>query len=437
MNPVFAAYKTILSRPGAWQFSLAGFLARYPMALVGLSTILMLQILYDSYSLAGRAAGVNIVSYAVMAPYLARWTDKYGQAKVMRPCIAISGLALIALIVAAVNHAPEWIILTATAVSGGFSGSLGSMVRARWSHILDNPSHLRTAFAMEAGIDEVAFMTGPVLATGATTLIHPAAGLGLALFFIFGGGFWFMSQRQTEPPPRKPEPPQDSQEETPEGKKPRKVRTRSVMLTPVMFVMGFVFIVGGALFGISDLSIVAFATEEGSRPSAGIILAVYATGSLISAFLYGAYPWRLSLWKLFAIGILLLAIGNSLFVFATSIPMLMIIVFLTGFSISPTTANVSAIVQQTVEPGRLTEGLTWMSTCMNVGVSVGSAIGGVVVDHGGSAAGFRTLIIAAWSTVFVMLLGLRVLKKADQDSRPRLNPPEDKKDIAEGDTSNA
>ena len=67
-----------------------------------------------------------------------------------------------------------------------------------------------------------------------------------------------------------------------------------------------------------------------------------------------------------------------------------------------------------------------MSTAMNIGVSVGSSIGGRAIDMGGAHSGFSVAIIGAWTMVALMLIGLPRLRRDTlaAESRPLL-PPED------------
>ena len=53
----------------------------------------------------------------------------------------------------------------------------GGSVRARWSHRLRDSPLLDTAFAIEAVVDELTFVVGPVLVTFLATAVDPAAGL--------------------------------------------------------------------------------------------------------------------------------------------------------------------------------------------------------------------------------------------------------------------
>ena len=63
-------------------------------------------------------------------------------------------------------------------------------------------------------------------------------------------------------------------------------------------------------------------------------------------------------------------------------------------------------------PGaQLTEGLTWMSTAMNIGASLGAAAGGRAIDARGAHGGFLVAVAAACLMVFLMLSGLRRLRR--------------------------
>lgn len=372
---------------------------------MNISIVIMLSTLYGNYSIAGKTAAISVISFAVGAPYIARLVDRYGQFRVLRFTLAIAGLTLLAMTFLALNRVnPIWVYLLA-AISAASSGATGSMVRARWAYILDSPTQIRTAFAFEAALDEIAFMTGPVVATVLTTSVHLGAGLFFAVGCIFIGGYWYILLRSTEPPA---------------AGKVANERTTSLLRLPAVVFLALTNIGAGLIFGIVDVATVAFATEHGSRESSGVILGVFAAGSFISALLYGARNWRIPQWKLYAIGVTMLAVGCSLFFLAHSTWALALIMFFTGFSISPTLTNVSAIISQVVDSKRLTEGFTWMTTAMNVGVALGAMMAGYLIDYGKSPLAFGAVVVCAWIMFFLMLAGLGVIRRADRASRPRL-----------------
>ena len=396
---VLNRYREILSLPGALQFALAGLLARAPMSMVGISIILAIRALYSSYSLAGLISAMQVIAFAVCAPVLARMVDRYGQMQVMLPSVMVSSLSVVALIFAILNLAPPAILAILAVVMGATSGSLGALVRARWAYVCESPAQLQVAYAMEAAFDELVFVLGPVAATLLAASVHPVAGLWVSLAFMVVGSLLFLLQRSTQPPTNRPAPGQ---------------KKRSVMRSGAMLALAGTYVFTGALFGANDLSVVAFADEVQMSYMAGIILASMSLGSLISAVVYGARVWSTPLWKLFIGGVVILAFWASTFVFAPNLMVLAVLMFFSGLAIAPTMTNVNTVVQRISPPERLTEGLTWMSTAMTLGVSLGSALAGPAIDLAGHRGGFSFTLIFAWLMVIAALLGIKTLRRVLQ-----------------------
>ncbi|PJI86767.1 MFS transporter [Luteimicrobium subarcticum] len=389
-------YTAVLAVPGALRFSAAAVVARLPMSMVGIGTVLMIQGMYGSYALAGRVSAALVVAQALGSPQLARLVDRYGQRRVMLPMLAATTLGLAGLVITAVTNAPEALLYVFAVIAGATAGSYGSMVRARWSNVVDEPRRLHTAYSLESVLDEVVFVIGPVTVTLLATTVTPWSGLILPLVAAVVGGLWFLSQRSTEPAPipRHTDGPH-----------------RSALLNPVVAVVCVVFVALGCVFGATDVSTIAFATEHGVRSASGAMLAVFALGSFTSGLLYGARHWRSALWKRFVIGMVLLAVGVSLFQLAHSVPVLLVIMFVTGLAIAPTLVNGNALIQQAVEPGQLTEGLAWAGTALGVGVSVGSAIAGSRIDAAGAHGGYHVVLAAGVLAVVVTLATVGVLRR--------------------------
>lgn len=390
-------YAAILRLPGALSFSAAALIARLPMSMVGIGTVLMIQGLYGSYALAGRVSAVLVVAQAVASPQLARFVDRYGQRRVMLPMLAVSFVGLLGLVLTAVTRAPEPFLYVFAALAGASTGSYGSMVRARWNRTVTSPRQLHTAFSLESALDEVVFVVGPVMVTLLATSLTPWSGLAVPLVAAVVGGLWFLSLRATEPAVVI-----RAADDAPH---------RSVLRTPAVGVVAIVFVALGVIFGATDVSTIAFADEHGVKPAAGAILAAFAAGSLLSGLLYGAKQWASALWKRFIVGMLVLAAGVSLLVLVHSVPVLVVVMFVTGFAIAPTLVNGNALVQQAVSPGQLTEGLAWVGTALGIGVSIGSAVAGTRIDAAGSHGGYLVVVAAAALAVLVTLASTRVLRR--------------------------
>jgi len=392
---MFRTYREILAKPGTLAFSTAGVIARLPMSMLGIGIVLLISAVYGSYGLAGRVSAVHVIAWSICAPQIARLVDRHGQARVMRPMLAVAVSSLAVLIVAASLHSPTWILYVTAALSGATFGSIGAMVRARWTHALDDPRQLHTAFSLESALDEVVFVVGPVAATLLATSVAPGAGLVVPLLGALVGGYWFLAQRRTEPPP---------------SGRTDGARQGSIIRSAGMLALAAIFAAIGVIFGATDVSTVAFAEEQGSKALAGPILAVFATGSLIAGLLYGARHFTSPLWRRFLIGVLLLGAGVSFFVLVDTLWQLALVMFVTGFAIAPTLITANGLIQHLVPPTRLTEGLTWGGTALGVGVSIGASVGGNMIDAAGARAGYLVVVVAAGAAVVLALASVRALK---------------------------
>ncbi|NLF05243.1 MAG: MFS transporter [Actinomycetales bacterium] len=400
MSHVLAPYRAILSLPGALAFSLAGVLARFHMSMLGLGIVLMVSTLYGTpergdYAMAGRVVSANVIAFAICSPQISKLVDRFGQARVMRPAVVFSGVSIAALVAAATAHSPEWVLYIFAVLAGAAGGSIGALVRARWSYLVKDPAQLHTAYSLESVLDEFVFVVGPVLATVLATSVAPQAGLIVAACAIVGGGLFFMAQKASEPPPR--------------GRTAE--REPSVLRAPGLLVVAAIFIGIGAIFGATDVATVAFAEEQGQKAASGVILAVFAGGSFLGGLLYGARQWASPLWRRFVLGVLALGVGVSLFFVVSTVWLLAAAMFVVGFAIAPTLINGNGLVQQFVRPTQLTEGLTWANTALTVGVAAGAPFAGQFIETSGSHGGFQVVVYAGVLAVVITLLAARSLRR--------------------------
>lgn len=412
---MLSRYLELLRLPGALRFSIFGLIGRFPMTMMAISTILMVRLLYGNYTLAGSLSAASTIAYAVGAPVLARLVDRYGQARVMIPSLTISILAAAAMIVAALQLASPVIIAVCAVVSGATSGSIGAMARTRWPRLVTSPSQIQTAYALEAAIDEVCFMLGPIIATAMATAVHPVGGLALMLVFAVVGGYGFLLQRSTEPAPivRKKSAPNEASNvaSSPAIQSPAAQAQSTRVITPALIVLAITYMGAGLLFGVNDITVVAFADEQGYTSLSGLLLAFMAAGSLVAALFYGAKNWAIPMWKRFIGGIIFLAIGVTTFFFAHNMVIMAVVLLITGLAVAPTMTNVNTIVEMVTPKERLTESLTWLSTAMCIGIAIGSGAAGSPVDNYGSHAGFLLVIVAGWLMALVALAGLRLVRR--------------------------
>lgn len=385
-------YLPLLRLPGAAAFCAAALLGRLPMSMVGLGTVLLVQATTGSYGRAGLVAGALGLSQAVSAPVLGRLTDRHGQRAVLLPCVLLHAGGLGALIVLATARAPTVALAAGAAVAGGATPQLSSYVRARWA-VLAPPERFGAALALESVLDEVVFVVGPPLVILLAVSIAPAAGLGVAVAAVCAGSMWLASQRGTAPGPAPPGSP----------------ALASALRTPALPVLLAVFAGQGVMFGAVEVSMVAFAGEAGQRSVAGPLLAVWAAASLVSGLLYGARRWQAPLPRRLLVALGVLAVGLAAVPLVRSPLVMALLLLVSGVATSPVLIAGFGIIQREVPPGALTEGMTWVTTAIGVGVAAGSATGGRLVDAGGSRLGFTLAVAGAVAAAAAGAAGQRRL----------------------------
>jgi MFS family permease len=411
-------YLELLRTPGALAFSAAGFVGRMSMSMYGLGTVLLIALLTGRYGQAGTVAAVGSVGYAVLGPVIATRADRLGQRRVLVAQTSVFALSSAVFIACAELRAPFWTLLATGIAAGGSMPSIGSMVRTRWSSLLGRDSRrLHTAFALESVNDEFIFVIGPALVTVLATQVAPASGIGIASLLCIVGTLLFAVQRKTEPQPR----PKPVLAGSPaHAAKPSSTRARISRLSlPArgLSTLGPAFLLIGAMFSGIDLSTVAFATELGHRPLAGVILGTFALGSAVGGLWYGSRNWQAPIGRRFTITAALTVIGVSTFWALPGLLALDGVGFLAGLAISPTLMTGYAILERQAPPHRTTEAMAWLSSTISIGVALGSAFAGHIIDAYGARWSFAFSASCGAAGVLICVAGLRRLR-TDQDSHP-------------------
>lgn len=407
---MLAPYRSILSHPGSKAFAFGGVLSRLPMSMFNISFILMVQIEYGSYEMAGRVAALGIVLWAIQTVPTSILVDRIGQRLGMLPFALLHTAGVALGVWAAVNGMAEWVLWVAVALAS-LQGPLGSLTRARWSNILDSDEDIHTAFALEGALDEFLFISGPALATILATTVWGPAGLVVSAVGFLIGLAILLPQRSTEPSPRK--------------------QTGGASLgfkvPPAVVAATFIALALGLMFGSFDLSVVGFADEQGHKGWSGVILGIVAGGSFIGGLSYGTRHWKMALWKRTVIGTMALAIGFSLLTQSPNLWVFALVGAAAGVAIAPTLTNTDTIVQRMVKRDQITEGLSWLRIGMGVGIAVGAWLAGYLVDNVGARAGLYAAALAA-ITMFVIAVATSGVVRRGTDrpevrDNPDANPP--------------
>jgi MFS family permease len=369
---MLSSYRRILSLPGTALFSATGLVARLPISMISLGIVLLVSEATGSYGLAGSVSAAYLVANGAAAIVQGRLLDRLGQARVLTAMILVFGASLTLMTWSVRAEGPLALTYALAVVAGATLPSVGACVRARWSHAVDSPDQLQTAFALEAVADETVFMLGPILVTVLATSVHPVAGLATAVVTGVLGTLAFAAQRSTEPPI---------------GRSDEAVGPRPAMPWRVVLPLALVAAALGTLFGAAEVATVAFAEEAGDKGYAGWLLALYALGSLIAGLLTGAVHWRRGPDHRVRWGSVAMMVAMLPLVLVGAVWVMALALFVAGFAIAPTLIATTSLTEQVVPAGRLTEGMMVIHTGIVAGVAPGATLAGLVVDaYGGSPA---------------------------------------------------
>ncbi|MFH9552573.1 MFS transporter [Streptomyces sp. NPDC017435] len=387
-------YRALFDAPGSKRFSAAGFLGRMPLSMMGIGVVTMVSQLTGRYGLAGALSATIALAAAAFGPQISRLVDVHGQRRVLRPATLVALAASAGLLLAAHFAWPDWVLFVC-AVGIGTVPSLGAMVRARWAAVYRGTPKLHTAYSFESVVDEVCFIFGPIISIGLSTVWFPEAGPLLAAGFLAVGVFWLTAQRATEPVPH-----------------PRGQRDGgSALRSPGLQVLVATFVATGAIFGAVDVVTVAFADEQGHKGAASVVLAIYAAGSCVAGLVFGLLHPEGAAERRWLLGVSMMGVSMIPLLLVGNLPFLAVALFLAGLAIAPTMITTMSLIEEHVPRAQLTEGMTWISTGLAVGVALGSSIAGWVIDAAGARAGYGVPAVSGAVAVAVGFLGYRRLSR--------------------------
>lgn len=385
---MLSTYRRVLALPGAPAFTSSAFVARLPIAMVGLGIVLLVSERTGSYALAGLLSAAFQVSAAGGAILTSRVIDRWGQARLLVPLAAGHAIGLALLILAVEQDAALALSILAAVAAGACQPAVGAMVRARWAKVTVDDAGLRTAFAWESVLDELIFTVGPMLTALLAFGVALPAPLVVAAVLCLAGCLALSLQRASEPSP------QPAREH---GRRRGWARGLPLVVVASLGV--------GGVFGAYEVAVVAFTRDAGVAGMSGVVLGFYALGSLAGGLAFGGRPWRSPLstqWVVLSAALVLVLLPAP---FVSDVRVLLATSLLAGLAVAPVLIVVFSLTERLVTPDRLTEGLTWTNSGLAVGFSVGTSLGGVLIDAGGSRWGFLLAVASAATALAVALIG--------------------------------
>lgn len=360
-------YARILRAPHVVSLLVAALIARLPIGIDSIAIVLFLRERTGSYAAAGIVSAAFALGGGAGAPLSGRLIDRFGHRRVLVPLALVHGGGLILLVVLALLDAPVALLLPVALVGGAAIPPISSTMRPLWGPLLDHDAELLpAAYALDSIIIELVFTIGPLLTAVATALLSPAAALCLAAALVVGGTLAFTAS----PPSRAwlPDPARGGHGWLGALSSPG-LRTLVLATLPL-----------GFCFGAVEVTLPAFSEDMATRAWAGVLLAVWSLGSAAGGIVYGARADRLPLTRTYVRLAALLPLTFVPLAASPSLPAMVPLCILAGVAIAPLVASGNQLVGDVAPAGTVTEAYTWLVTAIVVGVSIGNAVAGVLVE---------------------------------------------------------
>ena len=360
-------YARILRAPHVLPLMAAAMVARLPIGIDSLAIVLFLRERTGSYALAGAISACFALGGGAGAPLSGRLVDRFGQRSVLVPLAIVHAGGLALLVGLALLDAPVALLVPAATLAGAAIPPISATMRPLWGPMLDDDAELLpAAYALDSVIIEFVFVFGPLLTAAATALLSPVAAIALAVALVVSGTLAFTAS----PPSRAWTPDTDAGGQGWLGAlRSPGLRTLIAVTLPL-----------GFCFGAMEVTLPAFSEDMASRAWAGVLLAVWSLGSAAGGIAYGTRAGSLPLGRTYVrlaavlpFTFLPLAAAPS----AWAMPPLCV---LAGVVIAPVLASGNQLVGDVAPPGAVTEAYTWPITALVIGIAVGNAVAGVLVE---------------------------------------------------------
>ncbi|MFT4233429.1 MAG: MFS transporter [Microbacterium sp.] len=393
-------YRTLLRTPSVGRIIAAQLAARFPGGMIALAVLMHVEHVHHSYGAAGTVLAAISIGQAIAGPITSRWMGRWG----MRPVLTLTTLTTcLAIVLIALLPAPIPVLLILGLISGLASPPVQSAVRTIYPKLV-NASQLTSLFSLDASLQEIIWVVGPVLITFVSLQISTVVGLLMIVVLALAGGTWFIL--------------------SPELGRVRIPRSRrslgKVLLKPTVSlttVLGFLLI--GACSAIEAGIVSAFG--EGGF-TGGIILAVFAVGSFAGGLVFGSVP--LAPWSM-ARRFIIVAVGIGATLVSLHAVWLGGSLLVAGFGIAPILAMSFAITSASVKFSETAEAYGWINTGQLMGAALGSAIAGFTIDQVGSRGAFATaagMVVLGLAISIVFVRALPDLRGRDASPIPDTEP---------------
>ncbi|GAA1465574.1 MFS transporter [Microbacterium thalassium] len=395
-----AGYRDLLRTPGVGRIIAAQLTARFPGGMLSLAVLLHIEQVTGSYAAAGIVLAATSIGQAVAGPVTSRWMGLWGMRKVLTVTLVICAASITALALG------DMVLPAYTAlglIAGLSTPPVQSAVRTIYPKMV-NSSQLTPLFSLDASLQELIWVAAPVLVTFVATQIGTVEALLMVVAVLIGGGAWFILS------------PEVGRVRIPRSRR----RLGRVLLKPPVIlatVVGFLLI--GACAAV-EAGVVATFGHDGFE--AGIVLALFAVGSLGGGLAFGHLP--IGPWAM-ARRMAIVAAGLTLAMVSLNAWWLGGTLLVAGIGIAPAFAVMFSMTSVSVKFSETAEAYGWINTGQLIGAAAGSAVAGFLIDGvgaGGAYLAAAAFCIAGVLVSIVFVRGFPDLRGRDASPIPDTEP---------------
>lgn len=363
-------YSALLSQPVLRSAIVASFLGRLPIGITGLAILMLAQLASGSFARGGTVAASYTVGLATLAPALGRIIDRYGPRDLLLASAFAFPTALLALIFALQSTVPIWIAAALASAAGACFPPITVCMRTFLKQRLKEDALLAAAYSLESVLIETIFILGPLLVALFVALVSPAAAVAFAAVCGCAGTLLFRGSRalvEWRIEPRRP----------------------SSVFGPLAergFVPLLIVVVCYAsAFGLVEIGTMAYSAELGRPAFAGVLLGIMSVSSAAGGLVYGSRSWGLPLARQFPLALGVMGLGIAPLAPIAPAWAYALWCLPAGLAMAPALIMQAMLVAKLSRPQHSTEAFTWSSTALLSGVSVGLALGGMLLEYGQSS----------------------------------------------------
>ena len=395
-------YRELFAFPQVITLGISAFPARLAYGMIGLGIFFKAEQETGSVAIAGFAIGLNSLAGSLTAGIRGSVMDKWGQKWVIRILVPAYSALILTLNIMETSRS----ILITAFILGITAPPINLSVRPLWKDLVPD-SYLRTAYAFDSAMMSSTSVIGPVIVTSLALSSRSFLALDVVAAFMFIGGIGLALTPV-------------SRNWIPEKKlkgQGNLFANRAMQL--LMFEGCFI----GFGWGVFDVAVPAFATQEGVPHRVAWIFASFGVAKVIGGLLGGLVSKKLAplpalrrayfFWLIACIPIVLTNPDWTMALVGASI----------GFVGGAVQVFYFEVLEAVRPKGSQTSSLGWIWSVEGSFMAVGAAVGGVVSEYFSPRVGLAMLPLMLFFGFLILSIGKGRLSAAN-------DLPTDEEDLA-------